>query len=43
MPMVEVVPATLAHAEAMAGHLRPGDAREVEMVGRTQLEALAVR
>lgn len=41
MATVDIVPATLAHAEAMAGNLRAGDAREVDLAGLTQHEALA--
>jgi hypothetical protein len=36
---ITVVPATLAHAEAI--DLRPGDAREIEALGLTPHEALA--
>ena len=38
--LVQIVRATLAHAAAMVGRLRAGDAAEVEALGVTQLEAL---
>lgn len=38
--MIEIVPATLAHAEAI--ELRPGDAREVAALGLSQQEAFAL-
>ena len=39
MSEAHVVPATLAHADALS--LRPGDAREIEAFGLTPREALA--
>ena len=37
---IRIVPATIAHAEAMVGRLRPGDAAEIEAAGMEERQAL---
>jgi hypothetical protein len=40
MRVVEIVPATQAHVDAMVGHLRDGDVAELAAIGLTDREAL---